>query len=115
MNVNAMSKLNCPNCKSENIIYSQNKHIHVCTDCREEIENSSKRMNIFLRYGHDGNAALVEHIRADLEGRGHDVWIDREVIKFGDDWRRVITNGIMGNIKAMYDICECFMDLKVCK
>ena len=54
-------------------------------------------MKIFLSYGHDSNAKLVEHIRSDLAARGHDVWLDREKINFGDDWRRAITEGILGS------------------
>lgn len=52
-------------------------------------------LKIFLSYGHDENAVLVERIKHDLESRGHDVWIDKSEIKFGDDWRRSITDGIM--------------------
>ena len=98
-----MSDKTCPNCQSENVIFNEKKQIYVCEDCKKEILSGdisaevNKRMNIFLSYGHDGNAALVERIRADLEGRGHDVWIDREEIKFGDDWRRAITDGIIGS------------------
>ncbi|EFI33078.1 TPR repeat-containing protein [Desulfonatronospira thiodismutans ASO3-1] len=52
-------------------------------------------MKIFLSYGHDKNTPLVEKIKADLENRGHDVWIDTSEIKFGDDWRCSITDGIL--------------------
>jgi hypothetical protein len=52
-------------------------------------------MRIFLSYGHDGNEELVLRIGADLKNRGHDVWIDKSEIKFGDDWRRSITDGIV--------------------
>jgi hypothetical protein len=55
---------------------------------------SNHPMRLFLSYGHDGNEALVRLIKADLEKRGHDVWFDKCEIKFGDDWRRSITDGI---------------------
>ena len=51
-------------------------------------------LRIFLSYGHDANEELVRRIKADLEKRGHDVWFDKNEIKFGDDWRRSITDGI---------------------
>ena len=51
-------------------------------------------MRIFLSYGHDANEELVPHIKADPEERGHDVWFDKSEIRFGDDWRRAITDGI---------------------
>jgi len=56
-------------------------------------------LRIFLSYGHDGNEELVRRIKADLEQRGHDVWFDKSEIKFGDDWRRSITEGITGSHK----------------
>ena len=51
-------------------------------------------MNIFLSYGHDRNAELVQRIKADLEAAGHRVWIDADKIKGGDDWRRSIVQGL---------------------
>jgi hypothetical protein len=56
-------------------------------------------LRIFLSYGHDRNEQLVRRIKADLEKRGHDVWFDKSEIKFGDDWRRSITEGITGSHK----------------
>ncbi len=56
-------------------------------------------MRIFLSYGHDANEELVARIKADLQNRGHDVWFDTSEIKFGDDWRRRITEGITSSHK----------------
>lgn len=56
-------------------------------------------LRIFLSYGHDANEELVRRIKADMENRGHDVWFDKSEIKFGDDWRRSITEGITGSQK----------------
>ncbi|MBI2422954.1 MAG: toll/interleukin-1 receptor domain-containing protein [Candidatus Hydrogenedentes bacterium] len=58
-------------------------------------------LRIFLSYGHDGNEELVCRIKSDLEGRGHDVWFDKNEIKFGDDWRRSITDGILGSHRVL--------------
>ena len=51
-------------------------------------------LRIFLSYGRDANASLVQRIKSDLQARGHDVWFDRDEIKAGHDWRRSITDGI---------------------
>ena len=57
-------------------------------------------MKIFLSYGHDSNAPLVEKIKeylsVDADGKLlHDVWIDTSEIKAGQNWRRRITDGII--------------------
>lgn len=52
-------------------------------------------MKIFLSYGHDSNAPLIEKIKVyfskDAEGNfKHEVWIDTSAIKAGEDWREKI-------------------------
>jgi len=61
----------------------------------------SPALRIFLSYGHDANEELVCRIKTDLEKRGHDVWFDKSEIKFGDDWRRSITDGIVGSNRVL--------------
>ncbi|SDI81058.1 toll/interleukin-1 receptor domain-containing protein, partial [Propionivibrio dicarboxylicus] len=61
-------------------------------------------MKIFLSYGHDDNAELVQKIRDDLENGingGHDAWIDKFKIKAGDEWRRSITDGIIDSERVL--------------
>ena len=58
-------------------------------------------MRIFLSYGHDGNEVIVRLIKADLEKCGHDVWFDKTEIKFGDEWRRSITDGILKSNRVL--------------
>ena len=58
-------------------------------------------LRIFLSYGHDANEALVRRIYSDLKERKHDVWFDQTEIKFGDDWRRAITEGITDSQKVV--------------
>jgi tetratricopeptide (TPR) repeat protein len=58
-------------------------------------------MRIFLSYGHDSNEELVRRIKADLEKRRHDVWFDKSRIKFGDEWRRSITDGIVDSHRVL--------------
>jgi hypothetical protein len=59
------------------------------------------RICIFLSYGNDCNKELIRQIKADLEKRGHDVWFDKNEIKFGDEWRRAITDGILHNNRVL--------------
>lgn len=63
--------------------------------------NSIIPLRIFLSYGHDNNEDLVRLIKSDLEKRGHDVWFDKNDIKFGDDWRRSITDGILKSNRVL--------------
>jgi len=53
-------------------------------------------MKIFLSYGHDKNAELVEKIKQELERRhpDYDIWFDKNKIHAGDDWRRSIYDGL---------------------
>ena len=51
-------------------------------------------MKVFLSYGHDQNAPLVDRICSDLEASRHEVWIDKSKIKAGQNWRRSIVDGL---------------------
>lgn len=53
-------------------------------------------MKIFLSYGHDSNAELVELIKKELETLhpDYEIWFDKKNIHAGDDWRRSIYTGI---------------------
>jgi hypothetical protein len=97
-----MSHLQCQTCASENVIWSKKRKVHICEDCGNELGVIPVTpMRIFLSYGHDDNEELVRCIKADLETRGHDVWFDKSEIKFGDEWRRTITEGIAGSHKFL--------------
>ncbi len=57
-------------------------------------------MKIFLSYGHDSNAPLIEKIRDYLstdteENLKHEVWIDTSEIKAGMNWREKIVKGLL--------------------
>jgi hypothetical protein len=69
----------------------------LCYGCRHDfvVEKQVTPLRIFLSYGHDANEELVRQIKAELEQRGHDVWFDKNEIKFDDKWRRAITDGIL--------------------
>ena len=58
-------------------------------------------LRIFLSCGHDANEALVRRIYSDLKERKHDVWFDQTENKFGDEWRRSITDGILQSNRVL--------------
>lgn len=53
-------------------------------------------MRLFLSYSRR-DAAYAERLRAGLEEAGHDVWIDRDDIAAGEQWRASIVEGITGS------------------
>ena len=46
-----------------------------------ENPSTNNSLRIFLSYGHDSNEKLVNFIKADLEKRGHTVWIDKNEVR----------------------------------
>jgi hypothetical protein len=92
----------CPDCHSPNIKYFDVRKSYTCLDCGLSFsEKEFNKLRIFLSYGHDHNEELVRQIKTDLEKRGHDVWFDKNEIKFGDEWRRSITDGILGSNRVL--------------
>ena len=75
----------------------------LCYACKHEFTpaKSFAPLRIFLSYGHDNNEELVRRIYADLKQRGHDVWFDKTEIKFGDEWRSSITDGILQSNRVL--------------
>lgn len=51
-------------------------------------------MKIFFSYGHDENKPVVDKIKKHLCDLGHEIYIDENQIKTGDDWRQRITKNI---------------------
>lgn len=93
----------CPKCGRADLLYNDKRQLFICKDC-DHVFAADVRVSplrIFLSYGHDSNEDLVLLIRADLARRGHDVWVDRNDIKCGDDWRREITDGIMASNRVL--------------
>ena len=97
------SHIHCPNCQQsltqvgKHWICPEHGQINLGSSRREEAQTFSASvapLRIFLSYGHDANEELVRRIKSDLEERGQYVWFDKNEIKFGDDWRRAITQGI---------------------
>lgn len=54
-----------------------------------------KSLNLFFSYGHDETTKnLILLIKQFFENRGHKVWIDKNAILEGSDWRRAIIDGL---------------------
>ena len=91
----------CTHCGSSRLVFKERARVWECNDCEERFDlpgkTSAVKSRVFLSYGHDANEPLVKRIKADLEAKGHEVWFDRAAIKAGDDWRRAITDGIVGS------------------
>lgn len=122
----------CPFCGSEDIYFSKKRKLFVCEDCDETFDEkqfsdfdkssvSSSGLDLFFSYGHDKNRILVEKIKADLEKRGHRVWIDTNEIKAGDHWRADILEGVMKSSNVIAFLSEhstrnpgvCLDELKI--
>jgi len=89
----------CPKCDQP---LTQVGQFWVCPEHGQlSFEKPAASLRIFLSYGHDANEELVRRIKADLEKRGHDVWFDKSQIKFGDEWRRSITAGILQSNRVL--------------
>ena len=94
----------CPECHSPDIKFFKSRNKYNCNHCGCNFSNQNQgptKLRIFLSYGHDANEELVRLIKSDLEKRGHDVWFDKNEIKFGDEWRRSITDGIMSSNRVL--------------
>jgi hypothetical protein len=50
-------------------------------------------MELFLSYSRK-DSAMGDRIRTDLEAAGHNVWLDRDDIRGGEQWRTSIAEGI---------------------
>ena len=90
------TEIHCPNCKSENVIFSKKRGVHVCEDCGHEFtpEKPFVPQRIFLSYGHDEHISLAIQLRDDLRNRGHSVWFDEERLLPGHDWEAFIEKGL---------------------
>ena len=99
----------CPHCSSTNTIFKEKVKLWECQDCDQRFEDLSARkidpQTIFLSYAHksekeqdyDISEDLVLLVKAALEQDGHTVWIDKEGIRGGHNWRENITRAILGH------------------
>lgn len=104
------AEIQCPHCQQpltqvgKHWICPEHGQISPRSSRGDEAQTSSvpvAPLRIFLSYGHDANEDLVRRIYADLKKRGHDVWFDKSEIKFGDEWRRAITDGILQSSRVL--------------
>jgi hypothetical protein len=103
----------CPYCGSKNTKYNALKVYWRCLDdsCEKtfegvppaDTESDNRPQKIFLSYGHDENSELVTALKERLERPpfSHEVWIDQEQIKFTQDWRQRITQGILESHRVL--------------
>ena len=105
--------MKCLHCSSSDTVWKSKAGKWECGSCEERFDakvpadlfpvsaaaslvsiKASKPKRIFFSYGHDANRDLVDRFKTDLEGRGHQVWIDYKEIGTWDDWKGTITRGI---------------------
>jgi tetratricopeptide (TPR) repeat protein len=102
--------IKCPFCSSTDTQFKAKAGRWECQACEERFDgtspsgspplppglsdNAAMPKRIFFSYGHDANRELVDRFKADLEDRGHQVWIDYKEIGTWDDWKGAITRGI---------------------
>jgi tetratricopeptide (TPR) repeat protein len=100
----------CPQCGSTDVAWKTKARCWECASCETRFDSPqadpattggrtvAARANgakaIFFSYGHDANLPLVNAFKADLERRGHAVWIDYKQIGTWQDWRGRITQGV---------------------
>ncbi len=101
----------CPQCSSTFTTYKAKAGKWECSACEERFDAPAPQVSsmveasdiatkatqsrcIFFSYGHDANRELVDRFKADLEKRGHQVWIDDKEMGSWDGWRGAITHGI---------------------
>lgn len=99
----------CPHCYSADTTFKTKANLWECNQCERRFEDPSvsKRdpQTIFLSYAHksekeqdyDISEDLVLLVKAALEQDGHTVWIDKEGIRGGHNWRENITRAILSH------------------
>ncbi|MBK8022107.1 MAG: TIR domain-containing protein [Chloroflexi bacterium] len=50
-------------------------------------------MQVFISYKHE-NDSFIKALKERIQGAGFDVWIDRDLLRAGEDWRQEIDNAI---------------------
>ena len=99
----------CPHCSSADTTFKIKAKLWECNECEKRFEDPSARkidpQTIFLSYAHksertedhDTSEDLVLLVKAALRQDGHTVWIDKEGIRGGHNWRENITRAILGH------------------
>lgn len=98
----------CPQC-GDVAAFSKKRGRFYCAECDLEFDSKEKSITpqtIFLSYAHrsesegdfDVSEDLVLLIKDELERDGHRVWIDKEGIRSGAQWRERITAAILEHV-----------------
>lgn len=99
--------LPCPSC-GEPAPFSKRRSRHYCDECELAFDAPARAIEpqtIFLSYAHrserdedfDVSEDLVLLVKEDLERDGHAVWIDKQGIRSGSQWRERITSAILAH------------------
>lgn len=129
----------CPYCTSIDTTYKAKAGKWECNACEERFDAPAPQVSsmaetcdiaakatqprrIFFSYGHDANREIVNRFKADLEKRGHQVWIDYKVIG-SYDRGGAITRGIHDSqlavaflsINAARDLGECRSEIAMAR
>jgi tetratricopeptide (TPR) repeat protein len=95
----------CPKC-ADPAAYSKKRERYFCAECELEFDahvQAVEPQTIFLSYAHrsereedfDLSEELVKLIQQELQRDGHTVWIDKDGIRAGSQWRERITSAIL--------------------
>jgi tetratricopeptide (TPR) repeat protein len=95
----------CPQC-GDPAAFSKKRSRYFCAECELEFDATAQAVEpqtIFLSYAHrsereedfDVSEELVLLIQAELQRDGHTVWIDKDGIRSGSQWRERITSAIL--------------------
>ena len=95
----------CPQC-GDLAAFSKKRVRYYCAECETEFDaptGAVEPQTIFLSYAHrsereedfDVSEELVLLIQAELQRDGHTVWIDKDGIRAGSQWRERITAAIL--------------------
>ena len=104
----------CPYCSTTSVVFKERARQWECLTCETRFfgtgqpsevnapvsetivsDEAKPRGRVFLSYGHDAvSTPLVRQIKKDLEALGWEPWLDESEIRFNDDWRERITDGI---------------------
>jgi hypothetical protein len=99
------SRKPCPKCQ-ERVSFIKRRNSFYCDECQLEFSALFRPIDpqsIFLSYAHksereedfDFSEELVLLVKAELDSDGHQVWIDKEGIRSGFEWRDRITSAIL--------------------
>ena len=99
--------VSCPTC-GEPAPFSRRRGRHYCDECELAFDAPQRPVEpqtIFLSYAHrserdedfDISEDLVLLMKEALEGDGHTVWIDKQGIRSGSQWRERITRAILAH------------------